>query len=350
MKTLSAPLSICLGITNNCNLHCKHCLASNTRSNQDLTTEELLGIIKQIIELKIFNVAIFGGEPLLREDFFTIVEALNKPWITLTLNTNGTLITKEMAKRLAHFPIKTYTVSLDGASSATQDPFRGKGSFEKNIEGIKNLIAAKRKVLISTTVTRYNYRDVENIVLLGKNIGANRVRFNEVMYIGNAACYHKSLVMTVKEKFELLEKIKDLKNRFGQLVTGSLVQVIDILEEIKQNKHNMEFPLSIHGCGAATTKCAIRPDGLVVPCENLWDIIAGDLKNASFYDIWQDSPIMKVFREPLEIKGDEIPDCRECQYLRLCYKGHRCTPYYLPGNKFGHKELYCWNEDVVRAN
>lgn len=350
MKTLSAPLNLCFGITNKCNLSCKHCLASNTRSNQDLTTEELLDITKQIVELKVFNVAIFGGEPLLRKDFFTIVEALSKPWITPALNTNGTLITKGIAKRLASSSIKTYTVSLDGASSAVQDPFRGRGSFKKNIEGIKNLIAAKCNVLISTTVTRYNYRDVENIVLLGKNIGANRVRFNEVMYIGNAACYHRSLVMTVKEKFELLEKIKDLKNRFGQFVTGSLLQVIDIMEEIKQNKHSLEFPLSIQGCGAATTKCAIRPDGLVVPCENLWDIIAGALKNTSFYDIWHNSPVMKAFREPLEIKGDEIPECKGCQYLRLCYKGHRCTPYYLPGKKFEHKELYCWNENVARAN
>ena len=350
MKTLSAPLAICFGITNKCNLNCKHCLASKTRLNQDLTTEELLGIIKQIIERKIFNVAIFGGEPLLRKDFFTIIEALKKPWITISLNTNGTLITKELAERLANSSIKAYTVSLDGASSAVQEPFRGSGSFEKNIEGIKNLIEKKCNVLISTTVTHYNYFDVENIVLLGKNIGANRVRLNEVMYIGNAACYHKSLVVTAKEKFVLLGKIKDLKNRFGQFVTGSLVQVIDIMEEIKQNRHQLAFPLSIRGCGAATTKCAIRPDGLVVPCENLWDIIAGDLRNTSFYDIWYNSPIMKAFREPVEIKEDEIPDCRECQYLRLCYKGHRCTPYYLPGNKFEHKELYCWNENVARAN
>ena len=350
MKTLSAPLSICLGITNKCNLNCRHCLASSTRDNRDLTTEELLGIIKQIIELKIFNVSLFGGEPLLREDFFIIVEALNKPWISLSLNTNGTLITKELVKKLANSPIKTYTVSLDGASSKVQDPFRGEGSFKKNIEGIKNLIEQRCSVLISTTVTRYNYRDVENIVLLGKNIGANRVRFNEVMYIGNAACYHKSLIMTPKEKFELLDRLRDLKSRFSNFITGSLVQVLDIMDEIEQNKHNLDFPLNIPGCGAATTKCAIRPDGLVVPCENLWDIIAGDLRNASLYDIWHNSSVMKEFRQPLEIEKEEIPECNKCRYLRLCYKGHRCIPYYLPGNKFERKELYCWQEDVVRTN
>ncbi|MCM8782925.1 MAG: radical SAM protein [Candidatus Omnitrophica bacterium] len=350
MKVFSAPLHICFGITNQCNLNCKHCLASNTRSNPDLTTEELLDIIKQIIELKIFNVSIFGGEPLLRKDFFTIVEALNKPWIRLSLNTNGTLITKDLAGKLASSPIKNYTVSLDGSCSEVQDPIRGKGSFEKNIDGIRNLIELDCNVLISTTVTRYNYKDVENIVLLGKNIGTRQVRFNEVMYIGNAACYHKSLIMTPKEKFDLLEKIKELRSRFGGFVTGSLVQVLDIMEEIKQNKHNLAFPLIIPSCGAATTKCAIRPDGLVSPCENLWDIVAGDLRKSSLYQIWHNSSVMNKFREPLKIEDTEIPECKNCLYLRLCYKGHRCTPYYLPGDNFEHKELYCWNEDVLGTN
>jgi len=309
-----------------------------------------MGIIRQIVDMRIFDVAIFGGEPLLRKDFFAVVDALNKPWTSLSLNTNGTLISKQLARRLASSSIKAFTVSLDGSSSAVQDPIRGRGSFEKNIAGIRNLIERKCNVLISTTVTRYNYLDVENIVLLGKELGASRFRFNEVMYIGNAACYHKSLVMTVREKFELLEKIKDLKNRFGKFVTGSLVQVIDIMEKIKHNKCHLEFPLTIPCCGAAAVKCAIRPDGLVVPCENLWDVIAGDLKTTSLNDIWNKSSVMKAFREPVEIKEDEIPDCRGCQYIRLCYKGHRCTPYYLPGNKFEHKELYCWNENVVRAD
>jgi SynChlorMet cassette radical SAM/SPASM protein ScmE len=350
MKVYSVPLSICLGITNQCNLRCKHCLAASTRTARDLTTEELLGVIGQINELKVFDVSIFGGEPLLRDDFFTIVEALNKPWISLSLNTNGTLITKELAARLAATSIKSYTVSLDGSSSAVQDALRGEGSFEKNVEGIRNLVEQKCRVLISTTVTRYNYFDVENILKLSRDIGAKRVRFNEVMYIGDAACYHDSLVMTLKEKFELIKKLKELKNRYGEFIKGSLVQAADIIEGVKQGERQLQFPLTIHSCGAATMKCAIRPDGLVVPCENLWDIVAGDLRKTSFHDIWAHSPVMKTFREPTEIREHETPDCKGCQYMSLCYKGRRCAPYYLPGKKFEHKKLYCWNENVVRTN
>lgn len=348
MKILSAPLNICLGITNQCNLHCKHCLASSTRQSQDLTTAELLDIIEQIRALKVFNVAIFGGEPLMRQDFFSILETLSKLKSGLSLNTNGTLITSEIARRLAQYPIKTYTVSLDGASASVQDPFRGDGSFDKNIEGIKNLVAQNCNVLISTTVTHFNYQDVENIVLLGRSLGARAVRFNEVMYIGNAACYHQSLIMTPQEKFELLESVKQLRSTFGNFITGSIVQVLDIMEEMKV-KPKETFPLKITSCGAATSKCAIRPDGWVVPCEILWDVKAGNLKKESLYDIWHNSKVMQAFRKNIEIKKEDIPECEGCAYLRLCYKGHRCQPYYYPGEKFSHKEFYCWREDVVRA-
>ena len=231
-----------------------------------------------------------------------------------------------MAKRLKQYPIKTYTVSLDGASPQVQEPFRGADSFRKNIEGIQNLIEEKCNVLISTIVTQFNYRDVENIVLLGKELGVRGVRFNDVMYVGNASCYNKNLIMSPKKKFELLDKIKELRGRFNGFVTGSVMQILDIMEEIKYNPKET-FPLKIRNCGAATSKCAIRPDGWVVPCEVLWEVKAGDLRKESLYDIWHNSPVMRAFRESIEIKEEEISECKGCQYLRLCYKGHRCQPY-----------------------
>ena len=346
MKVLSAPISISLGITNKCNLNCRHCLASNTRLIKDLDTPELLNIINQIKELKILSVAVFGGEPLMREDFFTILDALSKLKIDISLNTNGTLITRETAQRLSEYPIRTYTVSLDGSCSEVHDPFRGKGSFKKTIEGIKNLIDKKCNVLMSSIVTHFNHKDVENIALLGKQIRVDKVRFNDVQYVGNAACYHESLVMTPSEKFELLNTVKKLKDRFNGFVIGSVTQIYDIMNEIS-GKPKETFPLKIYSCGAATRKCAIRPDGHVTPCEVLWEESAGDLKKESLYNIWHNSSIMKAFRETMIIQESEALECKDCDYLRLCYKGHRCQPYYQPGAKFERKELYCWREDVV---
>lgn len=346
MSVLSAPINVVLGITNKCNLNCRHCLASGSRFNNDLTTKELLNIIKQIRELKIFSVCIFGGEPLMRKDFFKIVEALSATKASLSLNTNGTLINKATAKKLSCCPIKTYVVSLDGASADIHDSIRGNGAFRKTINGIQNLVEQKCRVSISATVTRLNYLDVKNIALLSKRLGCQKVRFNEVMYTGNADCYHESLAMTVKEKFELLDKIKNLKNKFGNFITGSIVQVVDIMKELGSMPQK-KTPLTITSCGAATRKCAIRPDGWVTPCEILWEAKAGNMRRKSLYDIWHNAPIMNALRKTLVISRKDAPECQSCKYARLCYKSNRCRSYFLPGARFKRKELYCWKDNLL---
>jgi len=340
---LSAPINICLGITNKCNLSCKHCYVSNTRHNKDLTTEELLNIISQIKELNVFDVDIFGGEPLVRKDFFIILEALAKFKIGICLNTNGILVTKDIARRLSKYYIRLYVVSLDGSSSKIQDPVRGKGSFKKSIEGIRNLVTEKCRVFIATTVTRFNYKDLENVVLLCKKLGVEGILFNKLIYMGKAAC-EPDLIMSPKERFKLLARVKDLKSRYGRFVGGSILDTCNMMETVTEDSEE-RFPIKIHTCLAANTKCAIRPDGWVTPCEILWYVKAGDLKRQSLYDIWHNSPVMKEFRRPMYLAENEIPGCKGCKYLNICYRYSRCQPYYYPG-RFKHKEFYCWKDDI----
>lgn len=341
MKIFSAPLNVTLGITNRCNLNCNHCLASSTRTKDDFTTEELLRLIEELRQLKVLNICIFGGEPLIRKDFFVILKALSALRVPLSLNTNGTLITKSRASKLARYPIRAMAVSLDGSCAKVHDAIRGQGAFRATISGIQNLIEKKFQILVSTTVTRYNHTDVGNIADLSKRLGCQGVRFNEVMYTGNAACCHESLVLTAKEKFALLDDLAVLKNRFGGFITGSFIQVLDIISCIDQLPRE-KMPLEITSCGAATSKCAIRPDGWVTPCEILWDLKAGNVKKQSLLDIWRNAPIMKEFRKTIKVEQKDFPECAGCKYLKLCYKGHRCKPYYYPAKGAERRMLYCW--------
>ena len=343
MKNLSAPLNVYLSITNKCNLNCKHCLAVSGRGTRELTTDELLEIIRQIRKLQVFQVSIVGGEPLMRKDFFKILEALSKTKAILTLNTNATLITKDIASKLAGFPALTYyKVSLDNSSNIPESSLRGMGSLEKSIRGIRNLVGEKRNISVITTVTRLNYKDVENIVLLSKRLGAHSVKLNDVMYVGSAESHKMDLAMTIHERVELLRKIEVLKKRFGDFITGQLTQLPDVVKKARYNPQEI-FPLRIGSCDAATRKCFIRPDGWVVPCEFLWDVKAGDLKKDTLYDIWNHSPVMKAFRGPIEVNECKESECVSCKYIRLC-KGNRCQFYYF-GLKTLPKKFYCWKQE-----
>lgn len=327
---LSAPINICLAITNQCNLNCKHCYVSNTRRLKDLTTSELLDIISQIKELKVFDVNIFGGEPFLRKDFFIILEALSKLKIGISINTNATLITPAVARRLARYRVKSYIVGLDGSSAAMHDPVRGQGSFEKALKGIGNLITEGHPVKLLTTITRFNYRDLENITLLAKKLGAEKILFSKLMHMGNAA-KHRCLYLEPEERMELVKRLMSLKSRYPQLVSGSVFA--DCYETKTPGRYpRAKFPLKVLACVAATFKCAIRPDGWVTPCEILWEAKAGNLKKKRLVDVWRNSPVMRQFRKPAYVCEKEMPLCKGCEQLNTCYPAIRCRSYYYPGS------------------
>jgi len=308
----------------------------------------LLNIIHQIRDMKIFNLSVFGGEPLMSEHFHYVVEELGKCPLVTSVNTNGTLIDREEAEWLKHTKIRSYCISLDGSTPQVHDAFRGPGAFNDAIRGIEEIQRIKKPITLSVIVTKFNFRDLENIVKLALAMGLPVVRFNNVGYVGNAACFSDEIIMTPSETFEMLDTVRALSARYKSLVTGSVLQQVEILDGLKNKPLSFTFPLRVSPCGAAVKQCAIRPDGKVVPCEIVWDCVAGDLYHESLAAIWKNSAVFQQFREPYEIKAEEIPECVDCGYLRLCYFGHRCHPYHSPG-KFNNKKLFCINERVFSA-
>lgn len=351
----SAPFNVCLGITNRCNLSCKHCLNRNISGLEpDLTTEELLNVIDQIGQAKVFEVSLFGGEPLTRPDFYLFVERLTKYPLRFYLNTNGTLIDPDLAKWLKEHKIKSVAVSFDGSKAETMDKVRGKGTFRKNIKGIESLLAEGVYVLLSVTLTKINYRDIKEMVLLGRKLKANSIRFNHIFFGGNAACFIKEVYLAPDEEKEAIEQVCRAKEEFPDFIDNSSSYLCqrEKLEQVK-SYHPASDRIIIPSCGAAQIKCNIRPDGWVTPCELIWEVKCGNVKEQPFIDIWKNSSLMNQFRQPLELDLNELPECKNCQYQYLCFIGHRCYPYYYPGG-VKDRSLYCWlnksKEEISHAN
>lgn len=336
----SSPLEVCLGITSKCNLNCKHCLGTNTRQNKDLTTPELLKVIDQLGQAKVFKISLFGGEPLCHPDFFKLLAAIQKYPISFSLNTNAGLIDKPMAKRLVEHKLKSFCVSFDGSKAEIMDRMRGRGAFDGCLTGIKNLLQFPVSVMLSATVTRYNISDLRNMVLLAQSLGASGIRFNHVFYSGNAACFIEEVMVGPKEELPAIKEIYNLQKEFGDFITGSYLQQKEKLDRLKDFTP-LKDKVKIPPCGAAINKCNIRPDGKVTPCELIWDLMAGDLRQQSFLDIWRNSPVLNRFRKTRTISLKGKPGCQGCRYQYLCFIGHRCYPYYYPRG-LKDKSLYCW--------
>lgn len=85
----------------------------------------------------------------------------------------------------------------------------------------------------------------------------------------------------------------------------------------------------------------IRADGNVTPCEILWEHSCGNIYDNSLSEIYY-SAEMNQFRMPLVINKDEISNCSSCEYLKVCFNGHRCAPYFFPGeNLYEKAKLSC---------
>jgi len=202
-----------------CNLKCIGCYAnSSSASSEKLDWDVVDKIITEKINLwgSYFTV-ISGGEPLLWESQGkTIIDIAKKhPDNFFLMYTNGTLITKETAKKLAEAGNITPAISVEGFKKET-DERRGKGIFKKILEAIDNLNEAGVPFGISVTPTRKNCALLtsEKFIKYFQAKGALYTWMFQLMPIGRASF---DLVVTPEQRKEMFYKTRDLIKK-GYLV------------------------------------------------------------------------------------------------------------------------------------
>src|SRR5690242_18043448 len=172
----ASPRLIFWEVTKGCNLRCIHCRASATElsSPSDLTTATALGIIDQIAAAANPILVLSGGEPLYRSDIFQLARYGTDRGLRVALATNGTLVTREVARMIVDSGVRRVSISLDGADSLTHDTFRGiPGAFDAAVQGLRNLKALGMSVQINMTIARHNARQLPQVLELARRLGAD---------------------------------------------------------------------------------------------------------------------------------------------------------------------------------
>src|SRR5215471_1052667 len=163
-------------VTKGCNLRCIHCRASATElsSPSDLSTRTALGIIDQIAEAANPILVLSGGEPLYRSDIFQLARYGTDKGLRVALATNGTLVTKDVARMVVDSGVKRVSISLDGADAKTHDAFRGiPGAFDAAVHGLRNLKALGMSTQINMTIARHNAHQLPQVLELARSLGAD---------------------------------------------------------------------------------------------------------------------------------------------------------------------------------
>jgi len=170
------PRLIFWEVTKGCNLRCVHCRATATElaSPTDLPTEKALDIINQIADFANPILVLSGGEPLYRPDIFQLAKHATNRGLRVALATNGTLVTKEIAKKVVDAGVQRVSISLDGADAETHDSFRGiPGAFDAAIYGFRNLKELGMPVQINMTIARHNAEQLPRVLDMVRGLGAD---------------------------------------------------------------------------------------------------------------------------------------------------------------------------------
>jgi heme b synthase len=326
-------------LTRNCNLNCIHCRAAASEGPHEgeLALPECKQIIDQIAGFASPTIILTGGEPLLREDIFDIIEYGNAKGLRLVMAINGTLLTEEKAFLMKDGGIKRVSLSLDGKNAKTHDAFRGViGSFNSVNRAADILNGVGLPFQINTTVTRYNVEDLLDIYSLIKTIGA--------------VAWHVFLLVPVGRG-------KGLKGK--ELNTEAYENVLNWLYDIEsKNEIKMKVTCAPHyyrivtekgdipksaGCLAGKSFMFISHRGIAQPCGYL-EIPSGDVRADGIQKVWQESPVFNQLRDLTSYKGK----CGGCRYLKIC-SGCRARAYELHGD-FLHEEPYCSYGGVEDSN
>ena len=143
-----------------------------------------------------------GGEPLLRPDIFLLARHAVALGMRVSLASNGTTITPQVADEIAACGISRVSISLDGATSEKHDQSRGKGSFQAAMQGIENL-RGKVDFQINNTLTSKNESDVAAIFDLAQRVGARALHFFFLVATGRGR--EEDLISPERQEQLLLE-------------------------------------------------------------------------------------------------------------------------------------------------
>jgi mycofactocin radical SAM maturase len=312
---LDAPICLTWEITYACNLQCVHCLSSSgTRDPRELSTDQAKAVLDELRDLQVFYINIGGGEPMIRKDFFEILEHAEANDIGVKFSTNGTYITAENARRLAAMNYLDIQISLDGVDAVTNDAVRGKGSYATAIAAMNHLRDANfGQFKISVVVTRHNVDQLDAFKALADSYGA-QLRITRLRPSGRGADTWDELHPTQQQQRQIYDWL--MKHGENVLTGDSFFHL---------NAFGESLP-GLNLCGAGRVVCLIDPIGDVYACPFVIhdQFKAGSLlSDGGFTKVWKESDLFLSLREP-ESEGA----CSACGSYDACQGGCMAAKFF----------------------
>jgi radical SAM protein with 4Fe4S-binding SPASM domain len=297
------PYSATFEITDRCNLDCVHCYinrpagSKSARSNE-LSTDAVKYILDQIAEAGCLFLTLTGGDPLLRSDFPEIYHHARRLGMVVSIFTNGTLITPEIADLLAAYTPRVVDITLYGATAQTYELVtRMPGSFARVQRGIQLLRERQVPFSLKTMVLTVNQHEFDDMKAFAEGLGV-KFRYDGLLWPrldGNPAPLEFQIPLEDLIAFEFRnQEIQKEWLRLSQRFEGQVT------------RREREF-----SCGIGRRCFHIDSQGMLGGCMSVRRP-AYDLKKMPFLEGWKQLGELPLLKRQLDTP------CRSCTLNDLC--------------------------------
>ncbi len=330
-------------LTAGCNLRCRHCWfvpetqeAPQTRGGVEFDLFE--HIIRQATAMGVGGVKLTGGEPLLHPRIKNILELLLEENLGLMLETNGILLTPELARLLARFPSVQVSVSLDSPEAGVHEWVRGRpGCFAETLKGMAHLAEAGVPFQVIMTLMRRNREQMEAIIPFARQQGAGLVKFNIVQPLSRGEqLYASDEALSVPELVELGRWVE------GDLSRGAELPVLFHHPPAFQPLSRMirDNSLDCHRCGILGI-IGVLPNGAWALCglsEEVPELVFGHAARDRLDEVWHETPLLRELRQGLPHRLEGV--CHDCLHQAVC-QGSCIAQNYITTRSLWAPFWYC---------
>ena len=313
-------------VTQRCNQACAHCY--NVWKNLidypagELSTEETLAMLgKMLDETGASLVTLSGGEPLVRDDIYEIVDFLVGRGATVNFLTNGSLLDEAAVKRLTPNKVSIFELPLLSADRDVHDRMcRSEGAFDAVTMAIANLKAAGQRVVCVFVATELNLRTWRATAELAVAMGADGIMFNRFNPGGEGGRHIAGLQSSPGELAEALDIAQGIAEQHGLSISCSIVMPPCLFDHSRWPKLSFGF------CAAGTKRAyyTLDPVGNVRPCNHSCTIL-GNIRLTRFRNMVR-SAAMQAF------KSARPEFCDVCSLAKRCQGGCKAAAEVCSGS------------------
>lgn len=331
-----SPQSLHIDITNRCPLHCAACYKTSGEI-VEMPYHQWQQLIREAEQLKVFQIAVGGGEPMTHPEIIQFVKEVAKTEMSVTITTSGFGLNAKLLDELIKNGLNHLQISLNGSTEAINTLSRD--GYPYAIHALELLSHTHLSYGVNWVARKSNLSDFESLAVLARQYKAENINILRYKPSPNEdytkECLDKEQFMTLAQK---IKQVKGIKLKTDSAYSNLLIHI-----------NNGKVNANTCGCGAGKTFMAISPDSYFKPCSHL----SLSDKRKTIADYWKNSPDVVTLRNirfknelpstPTEksmFSQNKVPDtCGSCIFANLC-GGCRAICERIYGN-ITHGEQHC---------